>query len=746
MKTKQLLAVVIFVFGSLYLSGQGQYGLGFDGLDDYVNCGNDASLDITGNITIEAWVYSTAINQNNWNRIVEKDWATSYYLGSGDGASTNAIAFGMDPNANQNNVVQTSDNVLNLNVWHHVAGTWDGSTLTIYVDGVLAASMPWVNPADGSTNNTLIGAYYGAEPHFFDGSLDEVRIWDVSLTQAQIRENMYKELDNPALEANLVAYYSFNEGSGQTSADLSSNSNTAVLGGTVAIEPSDPIWVTSTAPIPYYTVADGAWTTVTTWANGQYPPYNAWSRVEINNAVTIGVSGAIGEAVINPVGSVTINAGNLVTVGGSFIIRSNAGGSGSFINNGTFSYGSATVERYYAGSEWHLISSPISDAVSGMFTGLYLQYHDESDNLYHDITPTNVPLDPGTGYALWNNSSSTAEFIGTLNTGTIGAPNTVQRTATGGNSGWNLVGNPFCSAIDWDAATGWTKTNIDNATYRHVNSATWATYVGGVGTNGGTRYIAMGQGFFVSVSDPGSGGPFPVMGTLQSTEAVKVHLNTTAFYKDGISDFVRLEVSGNGYTDETVIRLLEGTTVGFDGDWDAHKIFGYVDEVGQIYTNQDQPLSINALPFGTESVPLGVKAGENSLFAISVTESSDIDIILLEDTETGTFTNLKNNSYNFGYVVGENDDRFILHLNSLTDIPDNKASGVNIFAYGNEIHLEAPYGIDGKIKVYNITGQLISQKQINGKSETIKIAGTGTFIVKVVYSNSVVTEKVTINK
>ncbi|RLD55818.1 MAG: hypothetical protein DRJ05_12340 [Bacteroidetes bacterium] len=660
--------------------------------------------------------------------------------------STNAISFSMDANGNTSNVLITGDNVIYPNAWFHVAGSWDGSTLSIYINGVLAASMPWSNTADGSTNNTLIGRYNGTGPHFFRGYIDEVRIWNEARTELQIRENMYKELDNPGAETSLIAYYPLNEGTGQTSADLSQNNNTAILGGTIAIEPSDPSWITSTAPIPYYTIADGNWTTITTWAGGQYPPYNAWARVELNNAITIDNSGTIEEATINPSGSVTINAGNLVTVGGNFLIRSDASGSGSFINNGSFTYATGTVERYYTGNEWHLISAPISDAVSGMFTGLYLQYHDESDNMYYDITPTNINLAPGQGYALWNNSSSTAEFTGTLNVGTVGTTNNLQRTATGGSSGWNLVGNPFCSAIDWDATSGWTKTNVDNATYRHVNSATWATYVGGAQTNGGSRYIAMGQGFFVSVTDPGAGGPFPVNATLQGTESVKVHQNTTSFFKDEITNFVRLEVSGNDHTDETVIRFLEEASESFDGNWDAHKIFGYVDEVGQIYSNQNQPLSINTMPFETELVSVGVKAGENSLFTISATGSSDLDFILLEDTETGIITDLKTNSYTFSYVVGENDDRFIIHFNSLTAIQDSRVSDINIFAFGNEIHIEAPYTINGQIEVYNITGQLISQNMITGKSEIINISGIGTYIVKVVGSEAVVTKKITIKQ
>ena len=173
--------------------------------------------------------------------------------------------------------------------------------------------------------------------------------------------------------------------------------------------------------------------------------------------------------------------------------------------------GTATVDRDYLGGEWHLISSPVAGATANMFLGLFLQNHTESTNVYTDITDPVTPLNAMQGYALWNDAAGTASFVGTLNTGNFGSG----LTRTG--LGWNLVGNPYPSPIDWDALTGWTKTNVDNATYRHVNNATWAEYVGGVGANGGTRYIAGEQGFFVGVTTGFTAG------TLSMTNDVSTH-------------------------------------------------------------------------------------------------------------------------------------------------------------------------------------------------------------------------------
>ncbi len=228
----------------------------------------------------------------------------------------------------------------------------------------------------------------------------------------------------------------------------------------------------STAPVPYYSIANGDWSVDGTWASGQFVPVNAWSRVRIEDQVDVTSPTSCLDVIV------------LLEVGGSLI------------EDGNLSAASITVERNYTGSQWHLISSPVTGAVSGMFTGLYLMSHDEPSNGYSDVVDIDVPLTPGQGFAIWNQfGDNMASFTGTL---TSTATRALTRAADGFGNGWNLVGNPYSSSIDWDAATGWTKTNLNNAIYI-VNGGGWATYIGGAGVNGGTNHIASGQGFFVAV-------------------------------------------------------------------------------------------------------------------------------------------------------------------------------------------------------------------------------------------------------
>jgi hypothetical protein len=395
--------------------------------------------------------------------------------------------------------------------------------------------------------------------------------------------------------------------------------------------------------------------------------------------------------------------------------------------------GISTVKRDYTGGEWHLISSPVSGATVDMFTGLYMQNHNEATNVYTDIIDPLTSLNVMQGYAIWNSVNGIAEFVGPMNTGLVGT--NLSRTNPGVNSGWNLVGNPYPSAIDWDAASGWTKTDVENATYRHVNAATWASYVGGVGTNGGTRYIAPCQGFFVSVTDG------QTTGTLNMNNSVRTH-TATPFFKDEVANIVRLEVSGNGYTDETAIRFLDVATSNFDADWDAHKLFGTVNEAPAIYSADNGMMAINSLP-ETNTVVIGVKAGVTGEFTITATETSEFTNVIIEDLLTGVFTDLKSGSYTFNYDM-EIDNRFILHFTPMA-VGEGIAEQINIYSSQKDVYVNVPANTSGEIVIYNVMGQEIARTGINNTVNKVTLNESAYYIVKVMSNDSVVTRKVFVN-
>lgn len=324
MKSTKFILLLAGITWSIQMIGQSQHALSFDGVNDYVNCGTDASLNITGPVTVELWLYFTD-PQLQYKRFVVRQWETSYNLGVG--AFTNSVLFGMAPNGNLNNTVQTGGvGVLTTGAWNHVAGTWDGDTLRIFVNGEPVAKKAWVNNSvAGSGFPTILGSdqVFGST-RFYDGVMDEVRIWNVARTKQEIRDNMYRELETPELELNLMAYYRFNEGMGQTSVDLSQKNNTATLGTTTDPESSDPAWVVSYAPIPYYTIADGLWNVNTTWAPTQSKPSKPWARASIYNNVDIPLNVEMNEIQVKSFVDLSINQGYNLAVHQLFSIESNS--------------------------------------------------------------------------------------------------------------------------------------------------------------------------------------------------------------------------------------------------------------------------------------------------------------------------------------------------------------------------------------------------------------------------------------
>src|SRR5690606_16794577 len=138
------------------------------------------------------------------------------------------------------------------------------------------------------------------------------------------------------------------------------------------------------------------------------------------------------------------------------------------------------------------------------------------------------------------------------------------------NDGWNLVGNPYPSTIDWDSPTGWTRNASVAAAIHRRDHATGQVHVfvsGSGGTNGAQRYIPTGQAFWVQTT-----GPNPV---LQSEEDVKAPGSQGIFYREDPHSNVlsiKLAREDDPIKDETLVVLRnDATAEGFDFHADAWK-------------------------------------------------------------------------------------------------------------------------------------------------------------------------------
>jgi len=211
----------------------------FDGASSYVTISPQTGLDITATVTIEAWIKPASFGFNSaQNSIVCKHgWSSGeggFVLRCGGTGELSFNIGGVDTNGVNVSWVEvfSATNVLSLNTWSHVAGTFDGSVLKCYVNGVVVGTTVFAGSIAPSNAYPLaIGRL--ADPvwgpdRYFSGSMDEVRVWNRALSDVEIQGGMNNHID-PASASGLVSYWRMNEGAGSTVYDVASANN----GGTV---------------------------------------------------------------------------------------------------------------------------------------------------------------------------------------------------------------------------------------------------------------------------------------------------------------------------------------------------------------------------------------------------------------------------------------------------------------------------------------------------------------------------------
>jgi Concanavalin A-like lectin/glucanases superfamily len=255
----------------------GRYGnaISFNGTNAYVNVPSSSSLQLTSAMTLEAWVNPSLLT-GNWRNVIYKG-NDNYYL-EADSTSAKPVTGGI-LGGSYGEVY--GPNALTVNTWVHLAGTYDGATLRLYVNGVQVNSRVQTGTIATSTNPLQIGgdSIYG---QYFQGKIDEVRIYNRALSATQIQSDMNTPITpsptptptatptvtatatptatptstptatpmstptatptvtptatptatpTPTPASGLVAAYGFNEGSGTTVHDASTNGNNGTLQG-----------------------------------------------------------------------------------------------------------------------------------------------------------------------------------------------------------------------------------------------------------------------------------------------------------------------------------------------------------------------------------------------------------------------------------------------------------------------------------------------------------------------------------
>ena len=506
---------------------------------------------------------------------------------------------------------------------------------------------------------------------------------------------------------------------------------------------------------------------------------NLRSDVSINNlTIDAGTTSPFLSSDLTVSGTATINSGTLIvpadislTVSGTLtnnagssglLIESDENGTGSLINrtNGV----NATVQRYLtkydaAGdSQYHFISSPVS--AQSIFTDLTDFYrYSEVTNYWINRTSTGNPeafgdvnFVVGRGYLVANDANVTKVFTGSLNSYLTDSPLVLTGTNTPDKGdGWNLFGNPFPSAIDWDGVVK--GDGMDNALYYYDASIENYKYyinldgeTGAVGS--GSRYIPAMQGFMVHAKSSGTK-------TISIDNDDRVHQAQTVFYKAATATPVSLslKVSAGDYEDVAFVHFNEGATTQFDGAYDAYKLSSYNTLVPMIYTqsSNNEDLAINGLPELTEelAIPVYFVPGTEGIQTLTANlEGLMSTVVYLKDNKTNTTQNLTQNPiYSFTATEGDNPDRFLLHF-GIVGIEDNTSnlSQINAYAYQNQLYVQSNLN-EARVSLFDIQGHQLLSREIDGAGSTrIPLdLPTGIYIVRLQSNNQVKNVKVFIN-
>ncbi len=561
------------------------------------------------------------------------------------------------------------------------------------------------------------------------------------------------------------------------------------------------------------------WNTAANWTPSGVPTATQSVNIPVtgnNPIVGIGANALACSVTVQNGAVLTINAGfsitvtNAVTViaGGTFNIKNT--GSLVQVNNVTNS-GNINMERIanLRLQDYCYWSSPVGNLLAGTFPVQSVSPLTPAGYIYKWATTTansnggfgtwvntTENMIPAKGYILrgptgFTNaapSALTANFIGVPNNGiftptisrgtdVIGVgPNGILRTIQDDN--WNLIGNPYPSAIDaltflnlganntidgairiWTHLTLPAAVALDPFYGNYVYNYTAADYIvynklgAQVGPGGFNGKIAAGQSFLVLMNN-GGGAPSTATVTFNNTMRSATH-NNSQFYKNSDSNKTTEEqhrlwidlIAPTGTVNRTLLGYSDGATQAKENLYDAITDYKPSQNFYSIIDEEPMLIQGRALPFDTDDiVPMGMKIPTNGTYHIAIAAADGLftggaQIVYLEDKLLNVIHNLTASEYQFTAEQGIINDRFVLrYTNQVLSATDNDLLGnnVTIFASNNEIQINSTTDSIKDYTVYNVLGQTLATKNnVNANQSIVNsiIKNNQTLIVKIVLEN-----------
>lgn len=355
------------------------------------------------------------------------------------------------------------------------------------------------------------------------------------------------------------------------------------------------------------------------------------------------------------------------------------------------------------------VSSEVSQGWIGFDGWVYSTVETDYDYDY-DFTY----LELGRGYEYLDNNNNTFTFSGTLNSADVSPVATFKSGGIPAVNGFNLLGNPFPSGLDWDYIITHDYPENTSKSLFFTRNNVWCTYINGVGVPSDINgLIPPMQGFMVKTY--GENHAIPLVA------AARTHSMHMRYKGVSIIPLVRLSLSDDISSDETVVRFDPDAKSGFDYDFDAVKVsispsnlLIYSSLSGTNYTINGQPFPETFL-----EIPITVNLLSSGNHSITASQLQGLDNynVQLTDNSTGFSADLKANPVlNFTAASGSITDRFTLKVGGSITGTENPvlAKGLfNIYTGFDQIYIQTLNGgwegKSGSVKILDLSGKTINQ-------------------------------------
>lgn len=467
--------------------------------------------------------------------------------------------------------------------------------------------------------------------------------------------------------------------------------------------------------------ADGNWSSSAIWLD-QIIPDSSVVSAEINHNINLTEDISVNDLLLFG-GSLTVAPAKSLTVIGTsssaldeaaLLLQSNEFGTASLLHN--TSGLNATVQRYIPaadwdepGDGWHFVASPvIGQPIDGVWTPTgqgndydFYQWNEPNVTWLNQKENANqiVEFETGRGYFAAYQQLSTKAFAGPLQVTAVTV--NLTKTGAGGYYGWNLLGNPFTTALDWSHSSWERNVEIGGIAKIWSNGAY-------IDIDESEPVIPSANGFFVFTNADDTELTIPA--------GARIHSNQNWYKLAGNRVLLTARHESSDMVQRTVIKENPNATDGFDLKFDSRFMAGYAPMFYSMA--DDEKLSTNTLPKLNHqtAIPLQFIANKDATYEIELVETFYEKEAILIDLKLNLEHKFSVNPvYSFSASPYDDPERFILYFGSLGI--ENQYDNESVWAwYSDDQLFLITDGTWHLVNVFDIQGRSLLTKAIMGES------------------------------